>query len=41
MQFSMVDQEEEIQNDISSGTVLSRRPGIVVLSPSVQVLHMN
>lgn len=41
MRFSMVDQVEDPQNDISSGTVLSRGPGIVVLSPSMQVLHMN
>jgi hypothetical protein len=37
----MVDQVKESQNDMSSGRVLSGSPGIVVLSPSLQVLHMN
>ena len=37
----MVDQVPEVQSDIGSGEVLSRGPGIVVLSPSLQVLHMN
>jgi len=37
----MVDQVEESQQCPSSGTVLSGGPGIVVLSPSLEVLHMN
>ena len=37
----MVDQVKESQNDMSNGKVLSGSPGIVVLSPSLQVLHMN
>ena len=41
MRFSMVDQVEEPQNDISSGAVLLSGPGIVVLSPSMQILHLN
>jgi len=39
--FRMVDQVTESQNGMSDGEVLSGRPGIVVLSPSLQVLHMN
>ena len=37
----MVDQVKEPQNDISNGKVLSGSPGIVVLTPSLQILHMN
>jgi hypothetical protein len=37
----MVDQVEESQQCICSGTVLSGGPGIVVLSPSPEILHMN
>ena len=37
----MVDQETVAQNDIISGQVLPGGPGIVVLSPSLQILHMN
>jgi hypothetical protein len=37
----MIDQVKESQNDMSSGNILSRGPGIVVLSPSLQILHMN
>ena len=37
----MVEQVKASQNDMSSGEVLSGAPGIVVLSPSMQVLHMN
>lgn len=37
----MVEQVKESQNDMSSGEVMSGAPGIVVLSPSMQVLHMN
>jgi len=37
----MVDLVPEVQSDMSSGEVLLRGPGIVVLSPSLQVLHMN
>lgn len=37
----MVDQVKESQSDMSSGKVLSGGPGIVVLSPSSQILHMN
>ena len=37
----MVDQVKESQSNMSSGRVLSGGPGIVVLSPSMQVLHMN
>jgi hypothetical protein len=32
---------EKLQNGMSSGKVLSGMPGIVVLSPSLQVLHLN
>lgn len=39
--FSMVSQVKEFQNDMSNGKVLSGSPGIVVLSPSLQILHMN
>ncbi|MCI0427306.1 MAG: hypothetical protein L0Z46_04755 [Nitrospiraceae bacterium] len=37
----MLDQVKESQNDMTSGEVLSGGPGIVVLSPSLQILHMN
>jgi hypothetical protein len=37
----MVDLEEESQRDLSSGKVLFGGPGIVVLSHSLQILHMN
>lgn len=37
----MVDQGMESQSDMSSGKVLLGRPGIVVLSPSLEVLHIN
>ena len=37
----MVDQVKEPQNDMSNGKVLSGSPGIVVLTPSLQILHMN
>jgi hypothetical protein len=37
----MEDQGKESQIDMSSGKVLLGRPGIVVLSPSLEVLHMN
>ena len=37
----MVSQVKEFQNDMSNGKVLSGSPGIVVLSPSLQILHMN
>lgn len=37
----MVDQVKESQSNMSSGRVLSEGPGIVVLSPSLQVLHLN
>ena len=37
----MVDQEKEAQHSLSRGAVLSGGPGIVVLSPSLEVLHMN
>ena len=37
----MEDQGKESQTDMSSGKVLLGRPGIVVLSPSLEVLHMN
>ena len=37
----MVDQVKATQNDMSSGMILSGGPGIVVLSPSLQILHMN
>lgn len=39
--FIMVDRVKESQSDMSSGKVLSGGPGIVVLSPSLEVLHMN
>jgi hypothetical protein len=41
MQFSMEDQVEESQQEISSGEVLFGGPGIVVLSPSMKILHLN
>jgi hypothetical protein len=37
----MVDQEEESQHSLSRGAVLSGGPGIVVLSSSLHILHMN
>jgi hypothetical protein len=37
----MGDQGKESQSDMSSGKVLLGRPGIVVLSPSLEVLHIN
>mgnify|MGYP001467937719 CR=1 FL=1 len=37
----MVDQVPESQSDMSSGEVLSGRPGTVVLSPWLEVLYMN
>ena len=37
----MVDQVKESQSSMSNGKVLSGGPGIVVLSPSLQILHMN
>jgi hypothetical protein len=37
----MVDQVPESQSDMGSGKVLFGGPGIVVLSPSLQVLYMN
>jgi hypothetical protein len=37
----MVDQVKESWNDMSSGKVLSGGSGIVVLSPSLEILHMN
>ena len=37
----MVDQVKESQNGMSNGKVLSGSPEIVVLSPSLQILHMN
>jgi len=37
----MVDQGKKPQSDMSSGKVLLGRPGIVVLSPSLEVLHIN
>jgi len=37
----MVDQGKKSQSDLSSGKVLLGRPGIVVLSPSLEVLHIN
>jgi hypothetical protein len=37
----MVDRVKESQSDMSSGEVLCGGPGIVVLSPSLQILHMN
>lgn len=37
----MVDQETAAQNDMISGQVLPGGPGIVVLTPSLQILHMN
>jgi hypothetical protein len=39
--FSMVDQVKQSQSGMSNGKVLSGGPGIVVLSPSLQILHMN
>ena len=37
----MVDQVKDYQSGMSNGEVLSGGPGIVVLSPSLQILHMN
>ena len=37
----MVDQVKATQNDMISGKVLSREPGIVVFSPSLEVLYLN
>ena len=37
----MVDQVKESQSNMSRGTVLSGGPGIVVLSPSMKILHLN
>ena len=37
----MVEQGMEPQSDMSNGKVLLGGPGIVVLSPSLQVLHIN
>ncbi|MDN5943096.1 MAG: hypothetical protein L0H94_14540 [Nitrospira sp.] len=37
----MVDQVNESQNGMSNGKVLSGLSGLVVLSPSLQILHMN
>ena len=37
----MVDQEEESQHSLSRGAVSSGGPGIVVLSSSLHILHMN
>jgi hypothetical protein len=37
----MGDQGKESQSDMSSGKVLLGGPGIVVLSPSLEVLHIN
>ena len=37
----MVYQVEESQQCIGNGRVLSGGPGIVVLSPSLEILHMN
>jgi hypothetical protein len=37
----MADQVKVSQHDMSSGKVLSGGTGIVVLSPSMQVLHLN
>lgn len=37
----MVDEATADQNDMISGQVLSRGKGIVVLSSSLQILHMN
>lgn len=37
----MVDQVKKSQNGMSNGKVLSGSPGIVVLSSSLQILHMN
>jgi hypothetical protein len=37
----MIDQAEESQNNIHKGKILSKGAGIVVLSPSMQVLYMN
>jgi hypothetical protein len=41
MQVSMVDQVKESQKEISSGEVLFGGPGIVVLSPLLEVMYMN
>jgi hypothetical protein len=37
----MGDQVKVSQHDMSSGKVLSDGPGIVVLAPSMQILHLN
>lgn len=37
----MIDQATAAQPDVIRGPVLSEGPGIVVLSPSLQILHMN
>jgi len=37
----MVDQVKDYQSGMNSGEVLSGGPGIIVLSPSLQILHMN
>ena len=37
----MVDQVKDYLSGMSNGEVLSGGPGIVVLSPSLQILHMN
>ena len=37
----MGDQVKVSQHDMSSGKVLSGGPGIVVLSPSMKILHLN
>jgi hypothetical protein len=37
----MVNQVKAAQNDMINGKVLSGGPGIVVLSPILQILHMN
>ena len=41
MQFSMADQVEESQKEIRSGEILFGGPGIVVLSPLLEVMGMN
>jgi hypothetical protein len=37
----MIEQVKETQSGMSNGEVLSGKPGIVVLSPSLQILHLN
>jgi hypothetical protein len=39
--FILVNYMKEFQSEMSNGNVLSRGPGIVVLSHSMEVLHMN